>query len=46
MLPVSIAGELKMHLQGVKLLHLQDLEKGYGSVCLPFAVTAQVGGAE
>jgi hypothetical protein len=27
-----------MHLQGVKLLHLQDLEKGYGSVYLPFAL--------
>jgi integron integrase len=38
MLPESIAEELKMHLQGVKLLHLQDLEKGYGSVYLPFAL--------
>jgi integron integrase len=38
MLPGSIVEELKMHLQGVKLLHLQDLEKGYGSVYLPFAL--------
>ncbi|WP_211293055.1 tyrosine-type recombinase/integrase [Brunnivagina elsteri] len=38
MLPESIAEELKMHLQGVKLLHLQDLEKGYGSVYLAYAL--------
>jgi integron integrase len=38
MLPESIASELKIHLQGVKLLHLQDLEKGYGSVYLPYAL--------
>ncbi|MBE9016361.1 integron integrase [Chroococcidiopsis sp. CCALA 051] len=38
MLPASIAEELKMHLQGVKLLHQQDLQKGYGSVYLPFAL--------
>lgn len=37
-LPGSIVEELKMHLQGVKLLHLQDFEKGYGSVYLPFAL--------
>jgi integrase len=36
MLPRSIAEELKLHLHGVKLLHLQDLEKGYGSVYLPW----------
>jgi ABC-type bacteriocin/lantibiotic exporter with double-glycine peptidase domain len=28
MLPGSIVEELKMHLQGVQLSHLQDLEKG------------------
>jgi integron integrase len=38
MLPESIAEELKMHLQSVKLLHQQDLQKGYGSVYLPFAL--------
>ncbi|BAZ41991.1 putative transposase [Calothrix sp. NIES-4101] len=38
MLPESIAEELKMHLQGVKLLYQQDLEKGYGSAYLPFAL--------
>jgi integrase len=38
MLPESIAEELKMHLQGTKLLHNQDLQKGYGSVYLPFAL--------
>ena len=38
MLPVNIAEELKMHLQSVKLLHQQDLQKGYGSVFLPFAL--------
>ncbi len=38
MLPESIAEELKIHLQSVKILHQQDLQKGYGSVYLPFAL--------
>jgi integrase len=38
MLPESIAEELKIHLQSVKILHLQDLEKGYGSAYLPYAL--------
>ncbi len=38
MLPESIAEELKIHLQSVKIIHQQDLEKGYGSVYLPFAL--------
>ncbi len=38
MLPASIAEELNLHLHGVKLLHQQDLQKGYGSVYLPFAL--------
>jgi integron integrase len=38
MLPKSIVAELKVHLQGVKNLHHQDLDKGYGSVFLPFAL--------
>jgi hypothetical protein len=38
MLPESIAEELKIHLQAVKILHQQDLQKGYSSVYLPFAL--------
>lgn len=38
MIPDSLAEELKIHLQGVKLLHQQDFEKGYGSVYLPYAL--------
>ena len=38
MIPESVAEELKIHLQSVKLLHQQDLQKGYGSVYLPFAL--------
>jgi integron integrase len=38
MLPESIAEELKIHLQSVKIIHQQDLQKGYGSVYLPFAL--------
>ena len=37
MLPESIAEELKIHLQSVKIIHQQDLQKGFGSVYLPFA---------
>ncbi|MBW4623329.1 MAG: integron integrase [Cyanosarcina radialis HA8281-LM2] len=38
MLPVNVGKQLQEHLQGVKRLHQQDLEKGYGSVYLPFAL--------
>ncbi len=38
MLPASIAEELKIHLRSVKWLHQQDLQKGFGSVYLPFAL--------
>ena len=38
MLPDSAIEVLKEHLQGVKRLHQQDLEQGYGSVYLPFAL--------
>jgi integron integrase len=38
MLPGSVIDPLKDHLQGVRRLHQQDLEKGYGSVYLPFAL--------
>jgi hypothetical protein len=37
MLPTSLAEELKFHLEIVKRSHQQDLDKGYGSVYLPFA---------
>ncbi|MGA7934842.1 MAG: hypothetical protein WCA35_14955, partial [Kovacikia sp.] len=36
--PDTIVESLKEHLQRVKRLHLQDLEHGYGSVYLPFAL--------
>jgi integrase len=38
MLPASLVEELQFHLQIVKRLHHQDLEKGYGYVYLPFAL--------
>jgi len=38
MLPTSLVEELQFNLQIVKRLHQQDLEKGYGSVDLPFAL--------
>jgi integron integrase len=38
MLPTSLIEELQLHLQIVKRQHQQDLEKGYGSVYLPFAL--------
>jgi len=31
-----LAEELKIHLQSVKIIHQQDLQKGYGSVYLTF----------
>ncbi len=38
MLPKGVVEELKLHLERVKLQHQQDLERGYGSVYLPFAL--------
>jgi site-specific recombinase XerD len=38
MLPQRVINPLKEHLQLVKRLHQQDLDKGYGSVYLPFAL--------
>jgi integron integrase len=38
MLPKSIVNDIQVHLHGVKHLHHQDLDKGYGSVFLPFAL--------
>jgi integron integrase len=38
MLPDSVISDLKLHIQQNKLLHEQDLNQGYGSVELPFAL--------
>lgn len=38
MLPASIITSLQDHLQQVKRQHEQDLDRGYGSVYLPFAL--------
>ncbi len=38
MLPLSVIASLKAHLQSVQRWHQQDLDKGYGSVYLPFAL--------
>jgi len=38
MLPESVRESLTDHLHYVKLIHRQDLEKGYGAVNLPFAL--------
>jgi integron integrase len=38
MLPDKLIQRLQEHLQLVKSIHRQDLEKGYGSVYLPFAL--------
>lgn len=37
-LPISLADELKAHLEKVKALHDEDLKNGYGSVYLPYAL--------
>ncbi|MEZ4527174.1 MAG: integron integrase [Desulfobacterales bacterium] len=36
--PASVMPVLKHRLAGVKMLHDQDLAKGYGEVCLPYAL--------
>jgi integron integrase len=38
MLPMSVVEELKLHLQRVRHLHQQDLQRGNGLVNLPFAL--------
>lgn len=38
MLPTCITEPLQEHLKSVKRLHQQDLEQGYGSVYLPYAL--------
>ena len=38
MLPINTAERLERHLQKVKALHGEDLEAGFGNVCLPSAL--------
>ena len=38
MLPTSLVEPLKLHLERVQRAHQQDLDRGYGSVHLPFAL--------
>jgi hypothetical protein len=38
MLPTRLVEPLQVHLQTVRHLYHQDLERGYGSVYLPFAL--------
>lgn len=38
MLPESLVEPLQVHLQSVKLLHEEDLARGYGAVYLPYAL--------
>jgi integron integrase len=38
MLPVSLVQALKQHLERVKVLHEEDLAKGYGEVFMPMAL--------
>ncbi|WP_320033844.1 integron integrase [Halarcobacter sp.] len=37
-LPLKIKEELKIQVQKVKEIHQKDLENGYGSVCIPYAL--------
>lgn len=37
-LPDSVVEELKLHLNGVKVLHEKDLREGYGETALPYAL--------
>ncbi len=38
MLPESLVESLQVHLQSVRLLHEEDLARGYGAVYLPYAL--------
>jgi integron integrase len=44
-LPERLQGPLKLHLEGVKALHIQDLAAGFGSVHLPHALAEKNPGA-
>jgi integron integrase len=46
MLPVNLAQPLKRHIAKVKMQHEQDLEDGFGSVHLPFALARKFPNAE
>jgi integron integrase len=46
MMPDSVIEPLKTHLQQVKYLHQQDLDKGYGTVYLPFALARKYAHAD
>jgi integron integrase len=45
-LPECLIERLKQHLQGVKRLHQLDLEAGYGSIDLPFALNRKYPNAD
>lgn len=38
MLPAALIAPLQLHLEKVKVLHIQDLAEGFGDVALPFAL--------
>ncbi|WP_305909463.1 integron integrase [Methylomarinum sp. Ch1-1] len=44
--PVSLTTQLSAHMAKVKLIHEQDLERGYGSVYLPFALAKKYPNAD
>lgn len=46
MLPISLVESLKIHLERVKLLHQQDLAKGFGEVWLPYALARKYPNAD
>jgi integron integrase len=46
MLPTRVLEPLQVHLQGVRHLHNQDLDRGYGLVYLPFALERKYPNAE
>ena len=46
MLPSSLIPDLESHLQKAKTLHEQDLNQGYGSVWLPFALNRKYPNAD
>ena len=46
MLPICVVEPLQTHLQAVRRLHHQDLNRGYGAVYLPFALERKYRGSE
>ncbi|MEX1211789.1 MAG: integron integrase [Balneolaceae bacterium] len=45
MLPESLVGELQKHIQKVRFLHEQDLQRGFGETLLPASVALKSPGA-